>query len=902
MPAPAAPPTAEHLFAPLTRERLVEVGRALGVAVPGSAKKERQVEVLVAREVVFSRLLDLLHRDELKAACRELGLDDSGRARGELVRRLLLARGEEGAAVSAFARGGDEGDLPRPGDVVRVRHREYLVEAVVPPAVAAGAAAASSAVSAHRVRMVGLDDDAQGRALEVLWELELGARVVDPERQGLGVPGALDPPRRFGAYLSTLRWHGVTATDARLLQAPFRAGIRIKTHQLVPLERALELPRANLFIADDVGLGKTIEAGLILQELRLRQRVDLVLVACPAAICRQWQDELWKRFGLWFEIMGRELIARRRQESGYGVNPWATHDRFIVSHSLLRRPEIREPLLHHLGERAGKSLLILDEAHVAAPSGAGRYAVDSQITDVVRQVAARFENRLFLSATPHNGHSNSFSALLEILDPQRFIRGVPVSPAERDRVMVRRLKSDLQAIGCEEFPVRHVVRIELRSEAGVWSESTSDTADPAARANSDRETQSLGRAEPFELDLAERLQAYSALLPSGRRGRLLRVRLQQRLLSSVEALFRTLSVHARNLAKEKPPLEESPAPADLGDLDQSALPFDPLDTPDSLDEPDDDDLAAREDEAVAAATRALPTPARGALDELLRLAAKARDLPDAKARSLVAWIAASLCPAVRLGGAADGASRESREWNGRRVIVFTEFVDTLRYLERILTTAFEGTERGPERLLIFRGGMDDARRDEIQRAWNAPPSEHPARILLATDAAREGVNLQGACADLFHYDVPWNPARLEQRNGRIDRTLQKEEDVYCRYFVYPQRPEDRVLDALVRKVDVIRREVGSLGTVLLDRIEQSLQEGLTDPDATLDRLESDGVVSAVPGSPSRSARAVPDRGRESRLSSRPPLPPNRTCGSPASGSPVGGFTSERTDGPGQRLR
>lgn len=160
------------------------------------------------------------------------------------------------------------------------------------------------------------------------------------------------------------------------------------------------------------------------------------------------------------------------------------------------------------------------------------------------------------------------------------------------------------------------------------------------------------------------------------------------------------------------------------------------------------------------------------------------------------------------------------------VIVFTEFGHTLGYLERLLGAAFEGTHLGSERLRTFRGGMDDAKRDEIQRLWNAPPEESPVRILLATDAAREGVNLQGACHHLFHYDVPWNPARLEQRNGRIDRTLQPSPEVYCHYFTYRDRPEDRVLDTLVRKVEVIQKEVGSLGTVILDEIEKLLAAGI----------------------------------------------------------------------------
>ena len=135
----------------------------------------------------------------------------------------------------------------------------------------------------------------------------------------------------------------MTATDARLFQAPFRAGIKLMNHQLIPLRKALTLPRVNLFIADDVGLGKTIEAGLVLQELILRQRVEFVLIICPAAVSLQWRDEMNKRFGVRFELINRAFVQRRRQERGFGVNPWSTHNRFIVSHQTIRRPEYRDP-------------------------------------------------------------------------------------------------------------------------------------------------------------------------------------------------------------------------------------------------------------------------------------------------------------------------------------------------------------------------------------------------------------------------------------------------------------------------------------------------------------------------------------------------------------------------------
>jgi superfamily II DNA/RNA helicase len=172
------------------------------------------------------------------------------------------------------------------------------------------------------------------------------------------------------------------------------------------------------------------------------------------------------------------------------------------------------------------------------------------------------------------------------------------------------------------------------------------------------------------------------------------------------------------------------------------------------------------------------------------------------------------------------------------VIVFTEYGDTKRYLLTLLGEALDGIDRADERILTLHGGMADDARDEVQRAFNAAPSDHPVRILIATDAAREGVNLQAHCADLFHFDVPWNPSRLEQRNGRIDRTLQPAGEVRCHYFVYAQRPEDRVLETLVRKVETVQRELGSVGAVLMDTLERTLAAGIDG--ATADRLERAG--------------------------------------------------------------
>jgi hypothetical protein len=718
--------------------------------------------------------------------------------------------------------------LPRVGQIVRARHRQWLVEAVDE----------GEPFDSPRVTLVCLDDDDSGRHLEVLWSLELGAQVIEPERRGLGSVDQLDVPEHFGAYLHALRWNAVSSADATRFQAPFRAGIEHMAHQLTPLMKALELPRANLFIADDVGLGKTIEAGLVMQELILRQQAHFVLISCPASICLQWQTEMRRRFGLHFEVMTRAFIAQRRRQRGFRVNPWTTHHRFIISHALLRRSEYREPLTQRLGDRAQKSLFVLDEAHAAAPATRSRYAVDSEITATIRDIAPRFDNRLFLSATPHNGHSNSFSALLEILDPVRFTRGVPVEGKnDLAPVMVRRLKRDLKQLGIDRVPDRILVQIDLAHEAGRWSaRETRSDGTPAPLID-------LGAGDPVDLDLARALARYTELCaPEKGRGRLPFIRLQQRLLSSPEAFARSLEVHSRAVERQgsvqpRVSLAESLPPESDPDL------FGPT----------DEALQAEDDATLEAESAQLPPPTEdGAtrLRSLRTMAERARRAPDAKVRALLAWMREHLCPAI--GREQDKTA--SREWSNRRVILFTEWADTKRYLIEILREAIAHTDQADERIASFSGGLGNDARETIQRRFNSSPNTEPLRILVATDAAREGLNLQAYCADLFHIDLPWNPARLEQRNGRIDRTLQPQPEVRCHYFVYTARAEDRVLETLVRKIDTVQRELGSLGSVLLDEMDSVLSNGI--------RANTANQVSSI--GEGRSIRAITEELEEAR--------------------------------------
>jgi hypothetical protein len=185
-------------------------------------------------------------------------------------------------------------------------------------------------------------------------------------------------------------------------------------------------------------------------------------VAAPPSVVLQWREELLSRFGLSFVFYDRAFVAAKRRERGYSVNPWLTHNLFIISHALVRDEAYVAPLRACLDKDGAGAMLILDEAHNAAPASGARIAVDSKLTGAVRELAERFEHRLFLSATPHNGHSNSFTALLEVLDPQRFTRGIPLEEPQRqlEPVMVRRLKADLREVKIA-FPRRDVKQITI---------------------------------------------------------------------------------------------------------------------------------------------------------------------------------------------------------------------------------------------------------------------------------------------------------------------------------------------------------------------------------------------------------------------------------------------------------
>ena len=644
-----------------------------------------------------------------------------------------------------------------------------------------------------------VEDDSAGEQLEILWDVEIDAKILDAQTSF--VVDRLDEPQKFSAYLHAIRWNCITSTEAELLQSPFRAGIDLKPYQVEPLRKALTLPRVNLFIADDVGLGKTIEAGLVMQELVLRQRVDFVLIVSPPAVTQQWKEEMEQRFGLSFEIYDRDFVSQRRRERGHSINPWTTHNRFIVSYALLRGQKVGsgkvrrtnhlERLLSHLAKKKGnasvvsKSMLIMDEAHQAAPASASIYPIDSRTTLAIRELVVYFEHKLFLSATPHNGHSSSFSSLLEMLDPQRFTRGVDISGAEElQSIMVRRLKRHLQN---EDggFPKRelidHILDIEEDSAEIVLAKMF-------------RTYEGLYRRS---------LENFSAKEKAARG--LVLIHLHKRLLSSIPAFYRTLRKHA-DAAKKYFDTYNS--------IQSDTLIFAHYNDVSNIRSGDDGltdaELDAKEDNLIDTVSIGMSKEALTLLDDMLHLAAQHVRSPDARLKHFASWITENMMT--------DG------EWNNRRVVIFTEYEDTLQWMMRELPELL--TVDCTDRIDKYHGGLGEKRRDMLRIIFNTNPTANPLRILICTDAAREGINLQAHCADIFHFDLPWNPSRVEQRNGRIDRVLQPSPVIRCHYYIITQRPEDKVLKYVVRKLDKIRQELGSISEVVSAQLSEYVEKNL----------------------------------------------------------------------------
>lgn len=695
---------------------------------------------------------------------------------------------------------------PKPGQMVVVRNRPAIIRDVT-------ASSASTASVLHSVEVEYLDGWAHPESEELIWEIESGARIIAsltiPKIDTL--PATPDDPEKLKAFLDAFRWSAVNSLEAGAesaesevkLVAPWHSAVQVEDYQLYPILKALLMPRVTLLLADDVGLGKTIEAGLIVSELFSRRRIRRVLVVCPASLQRQWQEELQEKFYLDFVIVDREETFRMQRTLGVDANAWSTYPRIITSMDYLRQPDT---LNNMLAATKGLSsdgeailpwqLLIVDEAHNLFPS---RFGDDSDRYLMLKQISPYFEHRLFLTATPHNGYTVSFTGLLELLDPVRFKQTALMDANDHAQVeltMVRRLKSDFARLGQpDRFARREVKGLSVAIKGH--------------------------EAELFEALRQYRKAALDLLSQTGGRERhiaeFLLTLLSKRLLSSSYAFACTWWQHVAGFEaghSEEGTVDHA--------IKRAEVPVN-----------DDEEKDVRETDV-----------AREGGGWLARYSGQLREEVDSVSRTLEAlgWTrksvesglpaSASLPPDSRWDILSNWIDKNLKQ-NGRlrkdeRLIVFTEYKHTLDYLMHRFRK--QGIDK-PELEAIFGGRASSKQegrastisanqREIIKEAFNDPDS--PLRILVATDTASEGINLQTSCRYIFHQEIPWNPMRLEQRNGRVDRHGQAR-NVSVFHFTSDDEADLKFMAHVVKKVEQAREDLGSVGQVL----DQTILEHFT---------------------------------------------------------------------------
>ena len=490
------------------------------------------------------------------------------------------------------------------------------------------------------------------------------------------------------------------------LRAAASAKIDLLPYQLEPALTCLE-GAARILIADEVGLGKTIQAGLIIAELAARTEACRVLVLAPAGLCGQWRRELEHRFHLQPIVIDASALRSLARWPSLEAGPWQRVSLAIASLDFVKRPEVLRGMAP-----ARYDLLVVDEAHTCARA--------RDRSAAVRWLGRRSRRVVLLTATPDDGDP----AGLETLQGMGGLEGdAPLATFRRTRSMLG-----------PAVPRRvRLLRLRLSSH------------EAALHAALERYTSRVWRAREGDA--------------GGHRARLAMVVLRKRAASGPTALMLSLSRRLDWLSR-----------AESEQARQLQLPLGP--------ETDIDDEDAQPDGVLAA---------RG-LDDV-----------DAERRAL-----RKLVESARQAAAGDAKIAALRRLLGRArepAIVFTEYRDTLDRL----ATAFEGF--GPVALL--HGGMTTAERDRAVHAFN----EGRATILLATDAAAHGLNLQTRCRLVINVELPWNPVRLEQRIGRVDRIGQRRR-VHAVNLVASGTSEDSVLAHLVARIERARRSLGSLESLL----------------------------------------------------------------------------------------
>ncbi len=595
----------------------------------------------------------------------------------------------------------------------------------------------------------GLSELVRGQSFSFDTALDADVAEIDPAQT------ILRPDQEGGYRLTRLfletALRQASQTSDRITLA-HKGAFNLSDYQLEPTLKALRLPRPRILIADGVGLGKTIEAGILLTELIRRGRGQRIMVLALKSVLGQFQQELWHRFSIPLVRLDSDGLARIRADLPLNKNPFDYYDKTIISIDTLKD----NARFRYFVERSRWDIIVIDECHTVTNQGSLR-------GELAQRLANQCESLVLLSATPHNGKPESFANLIRLIEPTAIPRSGTYGKPDVEPYYVRRFKHHIQDAGVRaNFQEREVVRLGTK-------------------------------LYPEEVAFLEKQQQLKiqTLHDDSRTDKLFAIGLFKAYLSSPSAARETIS---NRLAKLKTATKPKPdAIADLRDL----------------------------------------------LADLNQLIVNQRD-------ARFDWLVTLL---------------KSLNWRGKqadeRPVIFAERIDTLTYLQKRLTALFGIDET---RVTLFSGSLSDVEQQAVVEDFGKKDSQ--IRLLLASDAGSQGVNLHYFCHQMVNYDIPWSLITLEQRNGRIDRYGQTQPP-YIYYLVAEVdgsktgdateqksglRTDLTIIDNLTRKEEEVYRTLGDVGSVMklydAKQEEKIIENALLNKDTAVFEHIEEAVVEA----------------------------------------------------------
>jgi SNF2 family DNA or RNA helicase len=598
-------------------------------------------------------------------------------------------------------------------------------------------------------------------------------------------------------------------------------------HQITAVYETM-LPRQPLrfLLADDPGAGKTIMAGLLIKELIARGDLQRCLIVCPGSLAEQWQDELYRRFHLPFEILTNDKLESAR------TGNWFLESNLVIARldKLSRDESVQEKLKT---PDCRWDLIVCDEAHKMSATvfgGEVKYTKRYRLGQLLSTLTRHF---LLMTATPHNGKEEDFQLFMALLDGDRFegrfrdgAHVTDVSDLMRRMVKEKLLKFDSTRL----FPERIAYTMPYKlsdAEARLYKEVT------------DYVREEFNRAEKLENDKRAGTVGFALTI------------LQRRLASSPEAIYQSLRRRRERLESRLRELEVLQRGSKAALIVASEGPVLDAEAVEDLEEAPADELDAIEEEILDQATAARSmSELRAEIETLKGLEASAlavrRSGTDTKWRELASLLGEIFTPVALSGRVGEtstpyvvGPIPPPVPSPHQKLVIFTEHRDTLNYLENRITTLLGRNDS----VVMIHGGMGREQRMKAQESFKHDPQ---VQVLLATDAAGEGINLQRAHL-MVNYDLPWNPNRIEQRFGRIHRIGQTE---VCHLWnlVAEETREGDVYRRLLDKLEQARQSLGGQVFDVLGKLQfegKSLRELLIEAIRYGDKPETRAYLTTV---------------------------------------------------------